>query len=65
MILQTIYVFFPKIKRVADLVRLGRLAELESSVDSLVTELLLNSKELVVLGQSLGAAGSSSLDLAG
>lgn len=39
--------------------------ELGASEDGLVTELLLDSEKLVVLGESLGSRGSTSLDLAG
>jgi hypothetical protein len=40
------------------------LAEVLASVGALVTELLLDTHELVVLGGTLGPAGSASLDLA-
>lgn len=39
------------------------LAEVLTSVDSRVTQLLFNSKKLVVLGETLRTAGSTSLDL--
>jgi len=34
-------------------------------LDSLVTKLLLDPEELIVLGQTFGAAGGAGLDLAG
>lgn len=41
------------------------LAEVLTSVQSRVTQLLFDSKKLVVLGKTLRAAGSTSLDLTG
>lgn len=38
-------------------------SEFSSSIDSLAAQLLFNSQQLVVLGQSLRTARSSSLDL--
>lgn len=41
------------------------LAEVLSGVDRVTIELLLDTEELVVLGQTFGAAGGTSLDLTG
>jgi len=48
----------------ADL-HVDRGAELGAGVDSVVTELLLDTEDLVELGETLRSGGSTSLDLAG
>ena len=41
----------------------GRVSEEVTSEDSTVAELLLNAKNLVILGEAVGAARSAGLDL--
>ena len=45
--------------------QVDRLAEVLAGVDSVVTKLLLDAENLVELGETLGSAGGTGLDLAG